>query len=199
MKTTPLCIGMITFLLVACDKEPPAASEAPKRPSLAERKEAKRKEIAARPQAEEPVEEELPAPVAPPPAVEPQAPVAKAPPAAPPSTVPAPSTEERDAKRAEEQAQRVAQMTEQFNTRMMERDANGDGLLTKDEMEGPMQRGFDRMDSNSDGAIDAAEREVMIKNMADRMSQFNRVLGPGPGGPGGRGRGGNDRRRERNP
>jgi hypothetical protein len=95
-------------------------------------------------------------------------------------------------------AQRVAQMTEQFNTRMMENDANGDGLITKDEMAGPMQRGFDRMDSNGDGAIDATEREVMIKNMADRMSQFNPGQGRGPGGPGGPGgrRGGNDRRRD---
>ena len=195
MKTTSLCIGFLTLLLVACDKEPPAdtASETPKRQSLAERKEAKRKEIAARPPVEEPVEEELPAP---PPAVPPQAPIAKTPPAAPPSTTPAPSTEERDAKRAEEQAQRVAQMTEQFNTRMMEQDANGDGLLTKDEISGPMQRGFERMDSNGDGAIDATERETMIKNMADRMSQFNRGMGRGPGGPGGRGRGGNDRRRD---
>ena len=192
MKTTPFCIGMMTLLLVACDKEPPAASEAPKRPSLAERKEAKRKEIAARPPVVEPVEE----PPTPPPAANPPAPIAKAPPAAPPSTTPAPSTAERDAKRAEEQAQRVAKMTEQFNTRMMERDANGDGLLTKDEMEGPMQRGFERMDSNGDGAIDASEREAMIKNMADRMSQFNRGIGRGPGGPGGRGRGGSDRGRD---
>jgi hypothetical protein len=195
MKTTPFCIGILSILLVACDKEPPAASEAPRRPSLAERKEAKRKEIAARPPVEEPVEEILP----PPPAVKPPAPIAKAPPAAPPPATPAPSTGERDAKRAEEQAQRVAQMTEQFNTRMMERDANGDGLLTKDEMSGPMERGFDRMDGNGDGAIDATEREAMIKNMADRMSQFTRGMGRGPGGPGGpggRGRGGNDRGRD---
>ena len=190
MKTTPFRIGLLTLLLVGCDKEEPAASEAPKRPSLAERKEAKRKEIAARPPVAEPVEEELPAPPAPPPAVQPEAPVAKA----PPSTTPAPSEEERQAQRAEAMAQRVAQMTEQFNTRMMERDANGDGLLTKDEMSGPMQRGFERMDGNGDGAIDATEREAMIKGMADRMSQFTRGMGRGPGGPGGRG--GNGRTRD---
>ncbi len=184
----------MTFLLVACDKEQPAASEASKRPSLAERKEAKRKEIAARPPVVEPVEEPLP----PPPAVKTPAPIAKTPPTAPPSTTPAPSEEERQAQRAEAMAQRVAQMTEQFNTRMMENDANGDGLITKDEMAGPMQRGFDRMDSNGDGAIDTTEREAMIKNMADRMSQFNPGQGRGPGGPGGPGgrRGGNDRRRD---
>ena len=73
MKTTPFCIGMMTFLLVACDKEQPAASEAPKRPSLAERKEAKRKENAARPPVEEPAEEVLPPPIAPPPVVNSQA------------------------------------------------------------------------------------------------------------------------------
>jgi type IV secretory pathway VirB10-like protein len=191
MKSTPFRIGLLTLLLVGCDKEEPAASEAPKRPSLAERKEAKRKEIAARPPVAEPVEEELPAP---PPAVQPEAPVAKTPPAAPPATTPAPSEEERRAQRAEAMAQRVAQMTEQFNTRMMENDANGDGLLTKDEMSGPMQRGFERMDGNGDGAIDATEREAMIKGMADRMSQFTRGMGRGPGGPGGRG--GNGRTRD---
>jgi hypothetical protein len=55
------------------------------------------------------------------------------------------------------------------------------------------------MDGNGDGAIDATEREAMIKNMADRMSQFTRGMGRGPGGPGGpggRGRGGNDRGRD---
>lgn len=196
MRTTPFRIGLLTLLLVGCDQEEPAASEAPKRPSLAERKEAKRKEIAARPPVEEPVEEELPAPAAPPPAVQPEAPVAKA----PPSTTPAPSEEERQAQRAEAMAQRVAQMTEQFNNRMMENDANGDGLLTKDEMSGPMQRGFERMDSNGDGAIDATEREAMIKGMADRMAQFTRDRGRGPsrgpGGPGGPRRGGSDRRRD---
>jgi hypothetical protein len=197
MKTTPFCIGLLTFLLVACDKERPAASEAPKRPSLAERKEAKRKEIAARPPVEEPVEEVLPPPVTPPPSVQPQAPIAKTPPAVAPSATTAPSDEERQAQRAEAMAQRVAQMTEQINTRMMENDANGDGLLTKDEMAGPMQRGFERMDGNGDGAIDATEREAMIKGMADRMSQFTRDRGRGQGrGPGGPGRGGNDRRRD---
>lgn len=79
---------------------------------------------------------------------------------------------------------------------MMELDANGDGLLTKDEMAGPMQRGFEQMDGNGDGAIDATEREAMIKNMADRMSLLTRGLGRGPGGPGGPGRGGNDQRRD---
>lgn len=193
MKTTPFCIGIMTLLLVACDKEQPAASQTPKRPSLAERKEAKRKEIAARPPVVEPVEEPLP----PPPVVKTPSPIAKAPPAAPPSTTPAPSREELEAKRAEALAKRVAQMTEEFNTRMTEQDANGDGLLTKDEMAGPMQRGFERLDSNGDGAIDATEREAMIKDMADRMSQFNRGLERGRGGPGGPGgRGGIDRRRD---
>jgi hypothetical protein len=132
--------------------------------------------------------------------VEPAAPIAKAPATAPRPAEPAPSADEREAQRAEERAQRVARMTEQFNTRLMERDANGDGLLTKDEIAGPMQRGFERMDANGDGALDAAEREAMVKDMTDRMAEFSRNWGRGPGGgrrPGGPGGpGGNNRRRD---
>jgi hypothetical protein len=199
MNTTPFWIAMISLLLIACDKEPSDATGAvPKRPSLAERKEAKRQEIAARPRVGNLAEDEALPPLGAPPAATPPAAAAEVPPAAPPSSTPEPSAEEREARRAEDRAERIARMTVQFTARLMERDANGDGLLTKDELDGPMQRGFERMDINGDGVIDATEREAMIKNMADRMSQFNRGGGRGPGrGPGDRGRGGNDRRRDR--
>jgi hypothetical protein len=56
--------------------------------------------------------------------------------------------------------------------RMMQRDQNGDGKISKDEMPERAREMFDRMDTNSDGFIDEEE----LKNM--------------PGGRGGRGRGG---------
>lgn len=43
----------------------------------------------------------------------------------------------------------------------MERDANGDGKLSKDELPERMQRAFERLDKNSDGSIDADELKQM--------------------------------------
>lgn len=131
MKATLLCIGMVTFLLVSCDKERSAAAS---------------------------------------------------------PTAPAPSAEEGEAERAEKPVDPVAQFTRQFNKRMMELDANGDGLLTKDETLGQSQSRFDRMDSNGDGAADAGELEAFIEDMADGMFPADRDLGRGTGA-----RGGNDR------
>ncbi|RJQ08458.1 MAG: hypothetical protein C4558_08000, partial [Dehalococcoidia bacterium] len=47
-------------------------------------------------------------------------------------------------------------------------DANGDGLIQRDEMPERVQGFFDRMDENSDGAIDAAELDAA----AERMRQM---------------------------
>jgi HlyD family secretion protein len=43
-------------------------------------------------------------------------------------------------------------------------DKNGDGLITKDEVSGPMVNYFDKLDENGDGSIDKAE----LKKAADR-------------------------------
>lgn len=42
-------------------------------------------------------------------------------------------------------------------------DSNNDGLLSKDEVEGPLQRDFDNIDSNSDGFITREELEKAPK------------------------------------
>jgi hypothetical protein len=69
--------------------------------------------------------------------------------------------------------------------RMFERDADGDGKLSREEMgEGPRARIFDAADANEDGFLERAEVE---KFMADRRN-FQR---PGDGrGPGASGAGG---------
>ncbi|MCE2882894.1 MAG: hypothetical protein LW636_11140, partial [Planctomycetaceae bacterium] len=74
----------------------------------------------------------------------------------------------------------------QFVERLMQQDANGDGKLAKDEMQGPMaERLFDRADANKDGFVDRAELEEMAKS-----GQMGRGQG-GQGAQGGQaGRGG---------
>lgn len=43
-------------------------------------------------------------------------------------------------------------------------DSNGDGVLTQDEVQGPMQRDFSDMDSNSDGQLTETEVDTFMKN-----------------------------------
>lgn len=64
--------------------------------------------------------------------------------------------------------------------RLLSMDADGDGLLTAEELPEPMRARFDRMDADSDGYLDPKEIEAMAAR---------RPGGPG-GGPGGRGPGG---------
>jgi Ca2+-binding EF-hand superfamily protein len=59
-----------------------------------------------------------------------------------------------------------------FGARIMARDANDDGKVTKDELPQQMQRLFERLDANGDGAIDKAEAEGAAE-------QFGRGAGPG--------------------
>lgn len=67
---------------------------------------------------------------------------------------------------------------DQWISRMMQRDADGDGKLSKAEMaDTPLAANFDRMDTNSDGFIDRAEIETML---AERANRPNR---PGAGQP----------------
>lgn len=49
-------------------------------------------------------------------------------------------------------------------------DANGDGVITRDEFRAAEARRFDMMDANHDGKIDAAEREQFMQAMRDRMA-----------------------------
>ena len=90
----------------------------------------------------------------------------------------------REARRVEQRAQRVAQVSEQMTVRLKERDANGDGILEPAEVSERMQRGFSRADTNGDGSLDTAEQEAMIRNMADRVGDGDgraRRDGRGPG------------------
>lgn len=69
---------------------------------------------------------------------------------------------------------------------LMQFDANGDKKLTKEELPEPMQGFFDRLDSNSDGSVDAQE----VAAARQRMQGGGGDGGPGAGGPGGGGPGG---------
>lgn len=104
--------------------------------------------------------------------------------------------ERRKARDAEQQAERVARITEQISTRLKERDANGDGLLSKEEVSGPFSRGFEEVDTNKDGQLDAAEQAALIEALSERMSAFGNRGDRGRQERGGRpegGRGGRDR------
>ena len=52
--------------------------------------------------------------------------------------------------------------------RFLERDADGDGRLSRDEVPEPMEQRFDRMDANGDGYIDQDELEAMAERMRRR-------------------------------
>jgi len=69
--------------------------------------------------------------------------------------------------------------------RIMGLDRDGDGKLAKEELPDRLQRAFERIDTNGDGAIDRAEVEAVAERFAGRG---DRERGPGgrprPGGPG---------------
>ena len=56
-------------------------------------------------------------------------------------------------------------------------DADGDGGVTRDELPERMQRRFDSMDENGDGAIDSGEAQAA----AERMARFREGGGSGRG------------------
>jgi hypothetical protein len=56
---------------------------------------------------------------------------------------------------------------------MKERDTNGDGLLSKEEVSGPFAGGFDEVDTNGDGQLDDAEQAAMIEGLSERMRNFS--------------------------
>ncbi len=67
--------------------------------------------------------------------------------------------------------------------RFMERDANGDGKLTIDEVDERMARMLQGADTNQDGAVDRAELEAAMQNFRGGPGGF--FGGGGPGGMGG--------------
>ena len=72
--------------------------------------------------------------------------------------------------------------------RIMSFDKNKDGKLSKDELPRPLQRMFDRADTNKDKVLDKAELKKLFK------SRRSRDGGRGAGRPGDRGRRGAGRR-----
>jgi len=43
-------------------------------------------------------------------------------------------------------------------------DTNGDGVLTSDELKGPMQRDFSQIDADNDGSVTESELDEFMKN-----------------------------------
>lgn len=73
---------------------------------------------------------------------------------------------------AKAREERTAQMSAQLAERYKQQDANGDGLLAKDEVGDRMQQRFAQADTNGDGYLDAAEQQATIQSVAERMSEF---------------------------
>ena len=80
--------------------------------------------------------------------------------------------ERREARESEDRAERLTRITEQISTRLKERDTNGDGLLSKEEVSGPFSGRFDDVDTNGDGQLDETEQAAMIQELIDRMRSF---------------------------
>jgi Ca2+-binding EF-hand superfamily protein len=67
--------------------------------------------------------------------------------------------------------------------RLIEADANKDGIITLDEAVAAAGRRFDQADRNKDGTIDAADHDAMRKEMTDyRVRRFLHAHGAGPDG-----------------
>lgn len=98
--------------------------------------------------------------------------------------------QERLARMAEAREVRVAQMTTQIAERYKQQDVNGDGLLSKDEVNGRTQQRFAENDKNGDGYLDASEQDAMIQATSQRMGD----AGGGRRGGGNNGGGGSTRR-----
>ena len=80
--------------------------------------------------------------------------------------------ERRNARETEERAERLARITDQISVRLKERDTNGDGLLSREEVAGPFSGRFDDVDTNGDGQLDDAEQAAMIQELSERMRSF---------------------------
>jgi len=90
--------------------------------------------------------------------------------------------QERLARMAKAREERVTQMTAQITERYKQQDANGDGLLSKNEVSDRTQQRFSQVDKNGDGYLDASEQQAMIEAFTQRASEGG---GGRPGGGGG--------------
>ena len=170
MKAKFLWMIPVIALVSSCEKnEEQAAVPKTFRPLGSKRSAEREKEVAAAEETTESLAEAVDIPVVPDGAaslasVAPQAPVA--------GTPGGPLTQEqRDAYKAQLQAKRFAELKVQMSSRFKEQDANGDGILTQNEVSERMQRGFTRADTNGDGSLDATEQEAMIQNFSNRASE----------------------------
>ncbi|MCA9292065.1 MAG: hypothetical protein KDA25_13115, partial [Phycisphaerales bacterium] len=75
--------------------------------------------------------------------------------------------------------------SEQFVERLMQNDANGDGMLTADELPGRLAGILDTADTNGDGALDAKELTAFAETRG--QGRGGRGGAGGAGGPGGAG------------
>ena len=78
---------------------------------------------------------------------------------------------------------------QQFIDRMMERDANGDGMLSKDELDGPFGERLFESDANGDGMLSREELTAAMEQMRQRFAERGGQPGGQPGGEGGPGAG----------
>jgi hypothetical protein len=174
MKAKFLWMIPVIALVSSCEKNEEQAAvpdSKPKtfRPLGSKRSAEREKEVAAAEETTESLEEAVDEPISSVPsaalaAVTPQAPAA--------GTPGGPLTQEqRDAYKAQLQAKRFAELKVQMSSRFKEQDANGDGILTQNEVSERMQRGFTRADTNGDGSLDATEQEAMIQNFSNRVSE----------------------------
>ena len=99
----------------------------------------------------------------------------------------------REARESEDQAERLTRITEQISAGLKERDTNGDGLLSKEEVSGPFSGRFDDVDTNGDGQLDDTEQAAMIQELSDRIRSFGDRSRRDRGGRPEGGRGSRDR------
>lgn len=194
MKKNLTLIGMMALALAACDKKDEVTQTGPAtntRTSGSERHAPLPKPNTTKPQPA--AEPEIAEATAPTPEETPPAPavVQAAPAPATPLSTSGKTTDqlrdERLVRMAKAREDRIAQTTTQLTARFKQQDANGDGFLAKDEVDGRMQRRFTDADKNKDGFLDAAEQAAMIQSVAERAGD-----GGGQRRGGGRNGGGQD-------
>jgi len=66
---------------------------------------------------------------------------------------------------------------DQFRARLKEMDTNSDGKISKDEAQGRLKEGFDRIDANSDGVLDEAEIRALFQRGDGRRPEGRRPEG----------------------
>lgn len=192
VKTLTTLLGMMSLAMVSCDKKE-TVSQAPALPKkTSEFHPVSSSHSGAKPVSEPEIVRNAadasaaPPQVTPPPAIE----------AVPANPKPDQSAlvqateqlrQERLARMAKAREERAAQMSAAMTERYKQQDANGDGLLAKDEVSGRMQQRFTEADKNGDGFLDASEQQAMIQSVARRMSEGGGMRRGGNRGGGGMG------------